>query len=83
MATGWTNEGSGFESRWGQECSLLHVVETCSGIHPTSYPMGTVALSQGVKLSTPPGSAEVRKMWIYYMCASTYSPIRFHGVVLN
>jgi hypothetical protein len=29
-----------FESRWGQEFSLLHVFQTGSGIHPTSYPMG-------------------------------------------
>jgi hypothetical protein len=30
-----------FESRWGQEILLLHVVQTGSGVHPTSYPMGT------------------------------------------
>jgi hypothetical protein len=41
LATGWTTKGSGFESRWGQKCSLLHVVQTCSGAHPASYPMGT------------------------------------------
>jgi hypothetical protein len=29
-----------FESREGQEFSL-HVVQTGSGVHPTSYPMGT------------------------------------------
>jgi hypothetical protein len=41
MATGWTTEGSEFDSRWGQEISLLHVVQTGSGAHPASYPMGT------------------------------------------
>jgi hypothetical protein len=40
MAAGWTTEGSEFESRWGQEFSLLHVVHTGSGVQPTSYPMG-------------------------------------------
>jgi hypothetical protein len=25
----------------GQQFSLLHVVQTDSGVHPTSYPMGT------------------------------------------
>jgi hypothetical protein len=34
-------DGSEFESRCGQEFSLLHVVQTGSGVHPTSYPMGT------------------------------------------
>jgi hypothetical protein len=41
LATGWTTEGSEFESRWGQEFLLLHVVETASEDHPASYPMGT------------------------------------------
>jgi hypothetical protein len=30
-----------FESRWGQGFSLLHVVQTGSGVHAISYPMGT------------------------------------------
>jgi hypothetical protein len=37
----WTTEGSEFASRYGQEFSLLHVVQTSPGAHPTSYPMGT------------------------------------------
>jgi hypothetical protein len=41
LATDWTTEGSEFESRWGQEFSLLHVVQTGSGDHPASYTMGT------------------------------------------
>jgi hypothetical protein len=45
----WMTEGSEFESRKGQEFSLLHVVQTGSGVHPTSYPMGTWAVSPGVK----------------------------------
>jgi hypothetical protein len=31
----------------GQEFSLLHVVQTGSGVHPTSYPMGTGGLFPG------------------------------------
>jgi hypothetical protein len=34
LAMSWTTEGSEFESRWGQEFSLLHVVQTGSGVHP-------------------------------------------------
>jgi hypothetical protein len=40
-AAGWTTEGSEFESRWGQEFSLLRVFQTDSGVHTTSYPMNT------------------------------------------
>jgi hypothetical protein len=39
LATGWTTEGSEFESRFCQEFSLLHVVLTGSGAHPTLYSM--------------------------------------------
>jgi hypothetical protein len=64
-------EGSEFESRYGQEFSLLHVAQTGSGVHPNYYPMGTGASFPGVK---PPGreanhslpaNAELKKMWIY------------------
>jgi hypothetical protein len=33
----------------GSEFSLLHIVQTGSGAHPASYPMGTWALSLGGK----------------------------------
>jgi hypothetical protein len=48
IATGWMTEGSEFESRWGQEFSLLHVVQTGSGVHLT-YPMGTGGSFSGDK----------------------------------
>jgi hypothetical protein len=54
-----------------QEFSLLHVVQTGSGVHPTSYTMGTMSSFPGVKRPgpevdhSPPTSAEVKKMWIY------------------
>jgi hypothetical protein len=37
----WTTKVSEFESNWGQEFSLLHVVQTGYEIHPTSYPIRT------------------------------------------
>jgi hypothetical protein len=40
LATGWTAKESGFKSRQGYEFSLPHVVQTGSGVHPASYPMG-------------------------------------------
>jgi hypothetical protein len=49
QATGWTAEGSEFESRQGQEFSLLYVVQTGSGAHPAFYPMGTGASFFGGK----------------------------------
>jgi hypothetical protein len=48
LATGWTAEGSEFESRWGQDFSPLHV-QTGSGAHPMgsgdSLPEGNAARS--------------------------------------
>jgi hypothetical protein len=48
--------------------SLLRSVQTGSEDHPTSYPVGTGAISQGVKRPgyetdhSPPPNAEVKKM---------------------
>jgi hypothetical protein len=47
------------------------MVQTGSGVHPTSYPMGSAGSFPGVKRPgreadrSPPASAEVKKMWIY------------------
>jgi hypothetical protein len=38
------------DSDW-QEFSLPHVVETGSGVHPTSYPKGTVGSFSGNKVA--------------------------------
>jgi hypothetical protein len=38
---GLDDGGSEFESRQGQEFSLLQIVQIGSGVHPTSYPLGT------------------------------------------
>jgi hypothetical protein len=48
IATGST-EGSEFESRWGKEFSLLHAIHTGSGVHETSYQMGTGGSFPGCK----------------------------------
>jgi hypothetical protein len=38
----WLDDrGVGVQVQWGQEFSLLHIVQTGSGVHPTSYPMDT------------------------------------------
>jgi hypothetical protein len=51
--------------------SLHHCVQTCSGAHPASYPMGTRGSFPVVKRPgreadyLPPYSAEVKKLWSY------------------
>jgi hypothetical protein len=42
-------EESEFESRYSQEYSLLHVVQTGSLVHPTFFPIGTGSSFPGVK----------------------------------
>jgi hypothetical protein len=55
--------------------NFLHVVQTGSGVHPTSYPMGTGGSSPAIKWPgreadhSSPASTEVKIMWIY-----TYTP---------
>jgi hypothetical protein len=47
------------------------LVQTGSGVHPTSYPMATEGFFPGIKRlvreadHSRPASAEVKKMWIY------------------
>jgi hypothetical protein len=53
LTTGWTTERLKFESRYGQEFSLLHVVQTCSGDNPACYPMGTWSSFPGGKVAGP------------------------------
>jgi hypothetical protein len=68
---GWTTEGSVFESQYGQEFSLLQIVQTVSGFTQCPIKWIREALSPGIKRPgreadySPPGSAEVKKMWIY------------------
>jgi hypothetical protein len=44
IATGYGLDGE------VRDLSLLHTVQTVSGAYPASYPMGTGAVSLGVKL---------------------------------
>jgi hypothetical protein len=64
---------------------FLHVVQTGSGVYPTSYPMGTGGSFPGVKAA---------RDWSWPLTSSycrdqenvdlyIHSPIRLHGVVLN
>jgi hypothetical protein len=81
LATGWTTKESEFESRYGQELSLLHVVQTGSGVHPASYTMDVGTFSPGVMRQgsetdhSPPASPEVKKMWLY----TSPSPYAYMG----
>jgi hypothetical protein len=65
--------------------SLHHRVQNGSGAHPASYPMGTGALSLGVKSPgreadhLHPSSAEVKNAWSY----TSTPPVRLHEVVLS
>jgi hypothetical protein len=54
-ATGYglNDRGVGVRVPVGQEFSLLHVVQTGSGVHPTSYPMGTRGSFPGGKAAGP------------------------------
>jgi hypothetical protein len=87
IATGYglDDQGVGVRVPVGQEFSILHVVQTGFGVHPTSYPMGTGG-------SFPGGKAA--GAWSWPLTSSYFrgqenvdlyihSPIRRHGVVLN
>jgi hypothetical protein len=77
---GLDNQEVGVRVPVGSRIFTLHVVQTSSGVHPTSYTMSTGGCCPGVKRPgrdashSPPTSAEVKKI---------HSPIRLHGVVLN
>jgi hypothetical protein len=63
---GLNDRGAGVRVPVEARILLSHVVQTGSGAHPTSCPMGVG--SKAVKLTTlttPPTSAGVKKMWIY------------------
>jgi hypothetical protein len=47
LAIDWTTEVSEFVSGLGQEFSLPHIVQTGSGVHLTSCPVGTRGKTAG------------------------------------
>jgi hypothetical protein len=71
IATGYglDGQGVGVEVPIRSSIFFLHVVQTGSGVHPASYPMGNGGSFPAVKaagaFSSPPASAEVKKLWIY------------------
>jgi hypothetical protein len=64
---------------------ILHIVQTGSGVHPTSYKMGTGGTFPGVKRQgreadhSPPNSCRGQENVDLYI----HSPIRLDGVMLN
>jgi hypothetical protein len=77
----------GFDSRLGMWNLLFrHSVQTISGVHPASYPMGFgEILSSGAKWPEyeakylSPSSTKVKNTWNY----TSTPPIRLHGVALS
>jgi hypothetical protein len=66
LCTDWKTKGLEFESRWGHDFSLLHVVRTGFGAHPAAYPMGIGGCFPGPEADhSPPSSAEVKNVWVY------------------
>jgi hypothetical protein len=66
-ATGYGLEGREVEVQVsvGATFSLLPVVQTGSGVHPTSYPTPAVKWPGHEPKHSPPASVEVKKVWIY------------------
>jgi hypothetical protein len=79
---GSRNKGSEFKSRWSEKLSLLHVVNTNSGVHPASYPIGTGCSFPGKK-----SSQDVNHLQLVLRSRKrgsiNQSPIHLHGVVLK
>jgi hypothetical protein len=72
QSVGWTTKGFEFESRYGQDISPPHFVETDPGAGPASYPMATGDYFPRCKSGpereadhSPPASTEVNNTWIY------------------
>jgi hypothetical protein len=71
---GLDDRGVGVRVSVGLEFFLLHVVQTGSGVHPTSYPMGTGVKGRGREADhSPPTSAEVKKTWNYTSSTPPYA----------
>jgi hypothetical protein len=70
---------------WTGNFSLYHHVQNDSGAHPPSFPVGTGALSLGVKWlgheadHSPPSIAEVKNVW----SSTSTPPVHLHGLVLS
>jgi hypothetical protein len=75
----------GFDSWHGQDFPLLQSVQTSSGAHPASYPMGNEGFFQGVKRQehkadhSTPSSAEVKKGGA--IAPLPYMSLPLHGII--
>jgi hypothetical protein len=85
ITNGYRLDDRGFRVRVPVGSRIFHVVQTGSGIHPTTYPMGTVGSFPGGKAagvwSLPLTSNKCRgqeNMDLYI-----HSPIHLHGVLLK
>jgi hypothetical protein len=81
----------------GMEVSLLHIVQTGSGIHPISYSLGSKAPSSGKAAGpgadhSPPTNAQVRKTLIYIstapyvlraQCLISYAQGQFLHIIIS
>jgi hypothetical protein len=82
---GYGLDDRGFESRKGLGIFFHHRVQTGSGTHPASYPMGTRGSFPGVKRPgreadhSPLSSAEIKNTLNY----TSTPPIRLQSVVLS
>jgi hypothetical protein len=88
IATGYGLDDRGSEVRFpagAGNFSVLHHVQTGSGAHPASFPMGTGVSFLGLKRPereadrSPPSSADVKNAWRY----TSTLPMRLHGVMLS
>jgi hypothetical protein len=77
LPTGWTTDGSDFESLQGKGFSLLHKVQTSYVVHLTSFPGGKAAGAWSWPLTSKYCRGQ-ENMYLYI-----HSPIRLHGIVLK
>jgi hypothetical protein len=75
MVVGYVLDGQGSILDRGKSFSTRHSVQTRSGAHPASYPMGTGCVKLTTELHLVPRS---RMVELYL-----YSPTSRHDVVLN
>jgi hypothetical protein len=81
IATGYgLEEQGGGSSSPGRvkKFSLLHIVQTGSGVHPTSYKLGIGVSFPGVKPQGREADRGQENVDLYI-----HSPIRLHGVMVN
>jgi hypothetical protein len=82
LATGWITEGSQFRAPAGSRIFIVHIVQTGSGAHTTSYPMATGGPLPGGK--TECLEADHLKLVPRSRSADlTHWPIHFRDVVIS